>query len=206
MKDNLLTKILNDRSTHLLIIANIITIIFAIVENWDFGIIIFVYWCQSIIIGFFGVLRILNLKKFTTDNFYMSGVQPEPNEKTKKLVAIIFVIFFGFFHILYLAMILSTFTTLNTLEENYIFIIPSIAGFLITHTYSYFYNKDADSKQIPNIGIMFFRPIARIIPIHFAPVIGGLTFGMTTPSKISLVAFLLVKTIIDVIMHRLEHK
>jgi len=42
-----------------LIIANIITIVLAITENWDLATVMFIYWAQSVIIGIFTVVSLL---------------------------------------------------------------------------------------------------------------------------------------------------
>ena len=211
MKDSRVPYILKDKSTLLLIISNIITIIIAVIENWDFVIILFVYWCQSVIIGFFAILKILNLKEFSTENFYVGYEQPKPTEETKKFVAGYFATGYVFMHLLYIWMIIAISSdngyVFTRFVDSSIFIISSIVFFLIAHFYSYIYNKEEDSKKKQNIGSMFLRPFARIIPIHFAPVIFGFIYGLLTISnKISLVAFLLLKTLIDVIMHISEHK
>ena len=41
-----------------LLAANIITIILAILENWDLATILFIYWAQSVIIGIFTVFTL----------------------------------------------------------------------------------------------------------------------------------------------------
>ena len=61
------SRLLSDHSTLFLIISNIVMIIFALVENWDLLTIMFIYWCQSLIIGFFTFLKMLTLKDFSVD-------------------------------------------------------------------------------------------------------------------------------------------
>ena len=42
-----------------LILANLVTIVLAILGNWDLATVMFIYWAQSIIIGIFSVISIL---------------------------------------------------------------------------------------------------------------------------------------------------
>ena len=42
-----------------LVVTNIITVVLAIVQHWDLSTVIFIYWAQSIIIGFYSVITIL---------------------------------------------------------------------------------------------------------------------------------------------------
>ena len=45
-----------------LILVNAATIVLALAENWDLGVLLFVYWFQSVIIGLFTAIRILTLR------------------------------------------------------------------------------------------------------------------------------------------------
>ena len=52
-------------SAAVLVLANLVTIGFAVWENWDVRELLWIYWIQGLIIGMFGWVRILNLKRFT---------------------------------------------------------------------------------------------------------------------------------------------
>jgi hypothetical protein len=67
-----------DSSLWFLLLSNIITIFFAINENWSLSTIIWIYWFQSITIGFFNFIRILRLKKFSTEGFNINGQPAQP--------------------------------------------------------------------------------------------------------------------------------
>ena len=43
-----------------LIAANLLTIAFAIIGNWDLATVLFIYWAQSVIIGIFTVVSLLS--------------------------------------------------------------------------------------------------------------------------------------------------
>jgi hypothetical protein len=198
-----------NNSTILLIISNIIAIGFAVFNNWSLAFIVLIYWCQSIIIGIFQFLKILNLKNFTTDGFRINERTVDANEKTKKTAAIFFAFHFGFFHIVYLIFILLDFHVFDKLESmNLLFFLVSIILFFITHLFSYLHNKERDANKRQNIGKVIFYPYARIIPMHLIIIFGGFfvyNFGNGI-SQIPIVIFLILKTIADVIMHINEHK
>ena len=48
-----------------LIVANLVTIVLAILGNWDLATVLFIYWSQSIIIGIFTVISILGADNAT---------------------------------------------------------------------------------------------------------------------------------------------
>ena len=59
-----------------LIIANLITIVLAVYEDWNLQELMVIYWSQSVIIGYFSIRRMLDLQQFSTENFTSNGVRP----------------------------------------------------------------------------------------------------------------------------------
>ena len=118
-----------DLSLLFLLFSNILTIFFAITENWNLSTIMWIYWFQSIIIGFFNFIRILQLKEFSTEGFRINGRPAQPTQGTKIFTAFFFLFHFGFFHFSYLNILLTgTFTkaygnTQNFVEVKYILLV-----------------------------------------------------------------------------------
>jgi hypothetical protein len=52
-----------DRPTIALVLSNLATILFAVVQQWDVSVVIWIYRGQSIIIGYFNVRRMLADKR-----------------------------------------------------------------------------------------------------------------------------------------------
>jgi hypothetical protein len=184
----------------LLIISNIIVISLALKQNWNFATIIMVYFSQSVIIGFFNFIKILRLKKFSTKNFHMNGLPVDPTSKTKISVAFFFLFHYGFFHFLYLFSLISKYFR-EAFFSNTKFVLFSIFFFFINHLLSFLINQKIDSEKIPNIGKIMSFPYARIIPMHFFLLIG---VNLSNNSQ-SLLFFLILKTIADLVMHQIEH-
>ena len=93
-----------------------------------------IYWGQSIIIGFYNFIKILNLKNFTTENFKINGQTVEPNNATKYKTAIFFVFHYGLFHVAYLSFILNVF---SFDMSNLIFPGIAVTIFFFDHAYSF---------------------------------------------------------------------
>lgn len=184
-------------STISLLFSNIIIIILAITQHWEVTTVLWVYWMQSIIIGFFQFLRILSLKKFSTENFKINNQSVSPTFQTKVFTVFFFVFHYGFFHFIY-AIFLFNFFTNQPLDFTYLFIGGLI--FLLNHAFSFYQNKKIDEQKIQNIGTLMFSPYARIIPMHLIIVFGAI-LGQST-----LVIFLILKTLVDLLMHSVKHK
>jgi hypothetical protein len=186
-------------STCSLIIANLIAINLAVYEGWNLQDLMVIYWTQSVIIGYFSYQRILDLKQFSTENFQMNGKRPPENAKTKRSTATFFALHYGGFHAAYLFFLLSN-------EQNFqgsgLVLFICIVVFYLNHRYSYVYNREMDQNRKPNIGIIMFFPYARILPMHLTIVAGDYLQPTTTWA---LLLFLGMKTVADVIMHKVEH-
>ena len=182
-----------------LIIANLITIVLAVYEGWNLQELMVIYWSQSVIIGYFSIRRMLDLKQFSTENFTSNGVRPPENEKTKRNTATFFAFHYGAFHAGYLMFLM---VSEHKFQGSWLVLFICVVVFYLNHRYSYVHNKELDENRKPNIGIIMFFPYARILPMHLTIVAGG-AFGPTTTW--ALLLFLGMKTFADVIMHKIEH-
>jgi uncharacterized protein DUF6498 len=190
-----------DRSVWLLLVSNLIVIILALVQRWSIGELLWIYWWQNVIIGFFNWRRILNLKSFSTDGFKIDGRQPEATLQTQKSTAWFFLLHYGVFHVVYCIFLISVLPkpTPDFLVHGAI----GLAIFLFNHAFSYLYNREQDAAGSPNIGTIMFFPYARIVPMHLIIILGG---SIGSGSMWLLFVFLLLKTVVDMLMHAISHR
>lgn len=188
-----------DWSALTLVASNLLTIAIAVYQKWNPGVLMWIYWGQSVIIGVFNAVRMWTLQNFTTDGLKMNDRPVEPTTANKRFVAIFFLFHYGFFHLVYAIFLIS----MAKLTAHDIFLLlVCVAGFIVNHWFSYCYNKDNDRKRKVNLGTLMFFPYARIIPLHIT-IITGLLLSKTTAA---LVLFLSLKTVADLIMHAVEHR
>lgn len=198
---------LADPSLWFLVIANIATIYFAVAEGWSLPPLMFIYWSQSVIIGFFNFARILLLKNFSTEGFKINGRPAAPTQGTKISTAFFFAIHYGIFHLAYLLFILNNsfrYAEGNIEMLNFSIVMVPILIFLLNHSFSFFYNRRADEERRSNIGAVMFYPYARIIPMHLTIIFGGI-LGVVGLGLLALLLFMFLKLAADVIMHAIEH-
>ena len=189
-----------DRSTVVLLLSNLLTIALAVYQHWDVYVLMWVYWGQSVIIGYFNFRRIMDLKKFSTSGFMINDQPVKPTPETQRQTAVFFALHYGIFHLAYLAFLSADtkvaggFPVFN--------VLVCIGVFYLNHWFSYRYNREQEQDRVPNIGSIMFFPYIRIIPMHLM-IIAGVTFlGGSTGA---LIIFLLMKTAADVAMHIAEH-
>lgn len=184
-----------DNSLNLLVLTNVIAIFLAIYQGWSLATVIWVYWFQSLTIGFFNFLRIASLKKFTTN-------RGPATLWAKWFTACFFVLHFGLFHLIYLVYLRSGAQALflgqdiGAIDMQAIF-VPAVI-FFANHWYSHRYHRPRDSEK-QNIDSLALYPYARIVPMHLTIVFGAFFVS-------ALPVFLALKTCADVAMHVFEHR
>ncbi|MBU4502414.1 MAG: hypothetical protein KKA79_07495 [Nanoarchaeota archaeon] len=227
-KPSFVKRIFADPSSWSLILANIVTLVWAIKESRPLASLMLVYWVQSVILGFFQFIKILSLEKVPIKNISFSGETlestrktrtlltkissfkkaPDVIQKTKILIALIFAFHYGSFHLYYLSFLNKTVSTQ--------LILVTGGTFFINHLFSYLYNKEADEKQEKSIRQIMVYPYVRILPMHLTIILGSIfniffggivaiIFGPALVHSIPLVIFTTLKTAVDVAMHTSEH-
>ena len=161
---------------------------------------IWVYYIQNLIIGYFNFKRMKSLKNFSTSGLRMNKKPVPETEKGKDSTAFFFLIHYGFFHLIYFIFLLKG-CSLNLLT--FLSIAVSAIIFYFNHQYSYQINHERDLAGCPNLGHLMFIPYLRVVPMHLVVIFGAISF---TNSLLGLLIFSVLKTISDVLMHIVEHR
>ncbi|MBN1268062.1 MAG: hypothetical protein JXB04_00600 [Kiritimatiellae bacterium] len=188
----------HDPSAFVLVASNLLTLVVAVIQRWDLGEVMLIYWSQSVIIGIFNFLKMLSLKEFSTAGMKINDRSVEPTPGVKRQTAWFFLVHYGFFHFGYFVFLA---TSLKPANLDLVPVTACIAGFAGNHLFSFVQNWTRDRAARPNIGTIMFFPYARILPMHLTIVFG--LFLVKGP--IGLTFFLLLKTGADLIMHAVEH-
>ncbi len=175
-------KILKEPSNITLVVSNIITIVIALAQDWSLINLLWVYWAQSVIIGIFNALRMFADKKEWQSSLF-------------------FCLHYGFFHLLYF-FFLAIFASEGFFQEfTPVYCIIPVLTFLVNHLYSYFRHRN----EKHSFQRLFFFPYARIVPMHLI-VVTGTMIAAGYGNKAVLLLFMVLKTIVDLIMHIIEHR
>ena len=173
-----------DISTRLLILANVVIIIIALALHWNIRDVMWVYWAQSVIIGSITIFRILLMKHVFAAGFFL--------------------VHYGMFHLGYFFFLyyFNDFNEQSTAAVPVAGIVVCSLIFLVNHIFSSWHNWKRDMVRKPDPGRMMLIPYIRVIPMHITIVFGS---NYATSTK-TLALFLVLKTIMDVIMHLVEHR
>ncbi len=188
-----------DASALAILAGNLFTIGLALWQGWDLGPLLWVYWCQSVTIGFFNFLRMMKLQDFTTEGLTSNGRPVPETPAGKRSTAIFFLFHYGFFHLAYLVFIAAHGSGFD--PGDWLWVAAGALGFLASHSFSFRYNVAKDLEGRPNLGAMMFIPYCRIVPMHLTIIFGG----AMAKSQLALLFFLVLKSAADQLMHHVEH-
>lgn len=212
-----------DLATRHILVANGVTLAVALWQGWGVVQLMWPFWIQSVIIGWYARQRMLKLSRFCTEGFRINNRAVDPTPATRRSTANFFALHYGLFHLVYLFFLMAmtgdassggtiqvTNSSTGVTSEVMVgsvhpldFLIFAVlgVGFWRTHRASHAEHVAADLGGKPNIGTLMFMPYVRILPMHLAIIIGVAMGGMG-----AVWLFMLLKTGADVGMHKLEHR
>lgn len=207
----------SDNAALAIVASNLLTLLTAWWQDWPMALLLWPYWCQSLIIGWFARKRILALQTFSTDGFRINDQAVAPTPETRRRTASFFTLHYGFFHLGYLVFLVASLSgaTMTTDDGSQV-IHPSFArlhgsdvllilglsiSFWFSHRASHREHIAADLRHTPNIGTLMFMPYLRVVPMHLTIIL-----GMTLGDDWGRLLFGSLKTASDVLMHRIEHR
>lgn len=210
-----------DRALRGIVLANAVTLVLAVVQQWSLLQLLWPFWMQSLIIGWYARQRILALREFSTDGLTINDRAVDPTPETQRKVANFFALHYGGFHAGYLiflwlfsttadpagyVMVTGESGTASPVHVGHVHPLDVVAylalafGFRQSHRASHREHVQKDLAGRPNLGTLMFMPYARIVPMHLT-IIAGVPLGGG-----AVWLFVLLKTAADVIMHKVEHR
>jgi len=211
----------SDRALRGILLANAVTMAIALWQDWSVLQLMWPFWAQSMIIGWFARQRILKLESFCTKGMEINDRPVEPTPSTLRTTANFFALHYGGFHLIYLFFLLAlTFTTdgagnikvtnESTGEQSlvyighigaldFVIIVFLVIGLFRAHRASHFEHVESDLAQTRKLGTLMMMPYLRILPMHLTLILAVAMGGG------ALWLFMLVKIATDVAGHKLEH-
>lgn len=193
--------VVTPESTRSLVLVNAGTIVLALIFDWPATTLMWPYWVQSVMIGYYSRKRMLALERYSTEGFKLGGRAVEPTAETKRSTAKVFTLHYGFFHLGYFVFLLVGTDVLAWWD--WLGLAAASVSFAFNHRASFEQNAAADSRGTPNIATLVFLPYLRIIPMHLTIIWGG---SLGVQSTWALLVFGALKTGADVLMHYIEHR
>ena len=185
-------RVLIDPSFWILLIANSLLVYKYEKSPAIFTTLIWLYWSQNVMYGFFNFMDMLTVKNVDTTGYTVKDNDTSTKRKLADASAWVFFFHYGFFHLVYCIFLL---TMKKSGPFDWEFFKNYLAVFFIFQVINFIQHKIANRTQAANIGRMFAIPYLRVIPMHMCILIPAfLNFS-------SLTVFLVLKVLADVIMY-----
>ncbi len=190
-----------------LIIANLLPIFGVLFFDWEVIDLLLIYWAESLIIGLFGILKMLVVAKIKKQISIIAR-------------AIFYCIHYGFFMYGHLVIIFLIFAREKIQEGWYIFSVPpfmseafstiwlALIFLFISHAISFFVNfigKKEFKEMVQKPNTMMFLPYKRIYVMHLSLLFGGFLVNLAGSHMTGLILFIILKIILDTKAHLKEH-
>ena len=192
----------HDNSAWSLLGANLFAIGVALATRMPLLDLLLVYWAQNVIIGMSFFIRILALRRFSTENFTINKRPVEETPEAKRRVALFFALHYGMFHTFYFMFLAFGTKAYGEGAGFDVWFWLCTLAFAVNHAFSLRHNLRLDREGRPNLGTLMFLPYARVIPMHLAVLLGGATPLLAGRTML---IFLGLKTGADLMMHAVEH-
>lgn len=157
-----------------------------------FTTLIWLYWSQSVVYGFFNFLDMLTISRANSLAIDTEqGLKPN-NGGLSISSGWVFLLHYGFFHFVYFIFL---FSLKKTGQFEWGFFKMYLLLFIIIQLINFIQHKIQNRKRFVNISAMFFIPYFRVIPMHLCILLPAF-FNWS-----NLTVFLVLKIICDILMY-----
>ena len=182
-----------------LVLANAATLAGALYFDWNVGWLLWPYWMQSVVIGWYARKRMLSLHRFSTEGFTSNGRRVPEDESGKRSTAGFFALHYGFFHLGYLVFLVAG-HMVGSWRDGLILVACGVS-FALSQRHTYEAQHAADLRGKPNLGALMFTPYLRVVPMHLAIMLGAHADG-----AVALWGFTGLKTASDLVLDWIDRR
>jgi len=204
------------RSAWLLIFSNLFPIVGVLFFNFNIFYIFILYWVESGIVGFYGIIKMAFIKPENLGVRYQ--IQSSQLNAMKVFMIPFFLVHFSMFMFGHLTFILVFFAPSHSdigfmlfdfsrIFPYFQFIWLGVVFLFISHGYSFYINFLGKKEYTRMKGqSMMFQPYKRIIIMQFTLIIGGFFYMAGGQQTALLILLIIFKILADLFTHMQERK
>jgi hypothetical protein len=182
-----------------LLLSNGATLLAALALHWDVGWLLWPYWIQSVIIGWYARRRMLTVADFSTDGLTSNGKPVPETNQGKRSAANFFALHYGGFHAGYCVFLVAG-HAVGSLRDVLVLVACGVS-FVLSQRETCAAQHRADLRGKPNLGALMFTPYLRVVPMHAA-----IIFGAHASGAGALILFTALKTGSDLLLDHFDRR
>ncbi len=186
----MLKKLIADPALLFLLLGNLYCIWYYEATPGSVNSIIWIYWCQSMLIGLFNFVYLLTSKNATKNLEVSNGSKASSGGCN----AFFFLFHYGTFHVVYFFFLLIKY---DMFQVSKLFTLIAVAIFILESISQFARQKIFTKTHQVNEAFVFFIPYLRVLPMHL--IILAPAFLNIQPS----ILFLILKTITDLLSYKI---
>ena len=161
-----------------LILANAVTLVIALDQQWPLALLAWPFWAQSIVVGGFAWRRILVTPDYTAvrARIRINGRRLVREEWPRARLAGFFLTHYGFFHLAYLVLLLFI-TDVGVFSSPWLLAMATVLPFLWSQYEEHRRQVERDRATMPTVGLLMGLPYLRVIPMHLTLFFGLAAMG-----------------------------
>ncbi len=195
-------------SLTLLILANAVPLGGVLFFEWSLFAVLFFYWLETVVVGILNIPKMIMAKGM--DEKLKEGLAQLP--ESKRGAAYIAVRMFTIpFFIVHFGMFVAghgffVFSLYGPSDVGLLEVLLALGTFLCSHGYSFLKNFVGNQEYLlRSINQQMAQPYKRVVILHIAIVFGAFPLMVFESSLSTVFILILLKTVLDVILHMREH-
>jgi len=199
---SIVTRYKSSLSAYSLILVNLFPLYAVLFLKWTLFSIMFLYWLENVIVGFYNIFKMAKAKGTQTLNFTLNG--KPASECGNGAVIGFFILHYGIFMTVHGVFVFVLFgpPTMAPADFTWAFLL-----LFISHGISYFYNFIGRKEyETVSLSQQMAKPYSRLVIMHITILAGGFAAKVIGEPIWALMVMIVVKTAIDLGSHMNEHK
>lgn len=199
-----------DRGLVGILLGNALTLAVALWQQWSALDLLWPFFLQSLVIGYYARRRLLLAPQLTVDNMTINGKPVTGPEQVRRFLRWFFVLHYGGFHLGY-AIFLLIATGLagrgagGRSDADWLLYAALGAAFWFAHRASHRQHVASDTAGPRSAAVLMAMPYLRIVPMHLS-IIVMMALNASSHAPWFVAMFVALKTVADVGTHKLEHR
>lgn len=184
-----------------LVLVNAIPVVGVLFLGWNVAAIMILYWSENLVVGFFNIIKMARARGSDRAS---SQIRVSDPQRGRGYIIVFFMFHYGLFTMGHGVFVFSMFGKPDSDPFALIFTLL----FLFTSHYISYQKNFMDNGEYLKVSYnrLFLQPYGRVVVMHLTIIGAGFFIQSQGGAKPAILILVGLKTVIDLISHRIEHR